>query len=294
VDSQHPASNSRQKEQHRWYERAAWRLIRKGETNQFIVGATLFFSAIAAAAILMQWGTLNETLTETRNEFKAAQRAYVNLGSKTGVVAEFDTSTVEGKPIIVLHFTNGGQSTARHLAIQAFGQRSSFSFTHRHRFLGSRGDIITQGGANESDLAAQAERTDYLWDAKQLWSRDELGKANPNRPLFLIQGEIAYCDIFGVYHCQPFGVEYLPAISKFSAWSAFPNCYIERSEQPSWNLGGETITYKEIEPCEQPDEPEYYRRVDVAASITAHGDVSASVVVIPPKPTATPTPTSTK
>ena len=256
------------------YERANYLLARRQWNISYPINAgLLIFGALAAAGVLLQSIYVAQTLSETRTEFKASQRAYVNLGSKTGAVAEFDSTTIDGKPVIVLHFTNGGQSTARHLSIQAFTAKQTFSFRHRHRFLGSYGDIMTQGGINESDLAAQAERIEYIWDAKQLWSKDELNKINPNRPLLAIVGEIAYCDIFGIYHCQPFAVEYMPAISKFTSWMAFPNCHIEpgQPQPPYVNSEGWLMEYKEIDRCEQPNEPEY-------------------VAVPPPVPTATATP----
>jgi hypothetical protein len=241
------------------YERASYLLARRQWNLSYPINAgLLIFGALAAAGVVLQSVYVSQTLTETRNEFKAAQRAYVNLGAKTGIVAEFDTSTVEGKPIIALHFTNGGQSTARHLSIQVFTSKDTkFSFAHRHRFSGSLG-IVTQGGANESDLAAQSERTEYISDARRLWSLDELKETDPTKSLFLIQGEIAYCDIFGVYHCQPFAVQFIPAINKFGPWAALLPCYVEPGHEQAWYQGGQPVIYKEIEPCEQPNEPEYY------------------------------------
>jgi hypothetical protein len=291
MDSKKSGENDAQEKEN--YERESYLLaLRQWNISYPINAGLLIFGALAAAAVLLQSIYVGQTLTETRSDFKAAQRAYVNFGSKTGVLAEFDPkATIDGKPVIILHFTNGGLSTARHLAIEA-STGNTFRFTYRHRYRGSRGDILTEGARAEEDLAAQGERADYIFDAQSLSSLD---KSNPPKQGFAIHGELAYCDIFGVYHCEPFATEYVPEIGKFVPFGGFNNCYVERGNEQSWDLGGgQRISYKEIEQCEQPDEPEYYGRVDVAASITTHGDVGASVVVIPPKPTPTPTPTPTK
>jgi len=244
------------------YERATYLLRRREWNISYPINAgLLIFSAIAAAGIILQAIYLDQTLNETRADFKAAQRAYVNLGSRNGVLAEFDPkATTNGKPIVVIHFTNGGQSTARHLSIEAFtNKRSTFSFSHRHRFRGSMGDTFTVGGGGEGDLAAQAERTEYIFDASQLWTFDELKVTDTQKAFFEIHGEIAYCDIFGVFHCEPFSLWYNASIGKFSPAGKFPNCAIESGIAPAWDLGnGRKAQYKEIEPCEQPDEPEYY------------------------------------
>ena len=259
MNGEHPAYNPRETEDNRWYKTAAWRLVRKNATYQFIIGATLFFSAIAATAVLMQWYTPAQTLSETRAEFKAAQRAYVNFGSKTGILAEFDPkATVGGKPIIILHFTNGGLSTARHLAIQVHtgADTKPFSFTHRHRFRGPLGELSQGGGAGEADLAAQAERIMYIASAQFLWSPEELKTTNSSKRLsrLRVSSRTVTSSEFTTAKLLPLNICLKSIKSAHGLFS--PAAALSPDTK---RLGGPVpVEYKEIEPCEQPNEPESF------------------------------------
>ena len=73
---------------------------------------------------------------------------------------------------------------------------------------------------------------------------------------FSVFGQFEYCDIFGTYHCQGFSTNYLPNIKQFVPSPALPCVFepIGPTERPGKG-------YKEIEPCEQPNEPEYIEAV---------------------------------
>jgi hypothetical protein len=189
---------------------------------------------------------------------KTSERAYVVFGSKDGSLAEFG-NPIDGKKSIKLHFFNGGQSVARHFGVQVHtcAGGGKFQFTQRHRTKGPFGEIMTQSPSNESDLSAQGERNVYVIDPKELWTAQQL--AEP-KGCFWITGQMEYCDIFGRYHCESFNTEWQPTIADFVP-SEFLQCTREGVDPRSLKgiFMGKAVTYKEIEPCEQPDEPEYER-----------------------------------
>jgi hypothetical protein len=178
---------------------------------------------------------------------QTTERAYVTFGSKSGELGEFIDNPMPGqKRIIVLHFYNSGRSTARHLAIHAVTDNQSRK-SSRHRFKGPRGDIVSTGTSIERDLAAGAEHLEYIISP---WSQRELANMAEGER-FSVFGQFEYCDIFGTYHCQGFSTNYLPNIKQFVS-SPAPSCTFE-STGPTERPGK---GYKEIEPCEQPNEPE--------------------------------------
>jgi hypothetical protein len=177
---------------------------------------------------------------------QTTERAYVALGSKSGEFGEFIDSPIPGdKRIIVLHFYNSGHTTARHLAIHAATDNPG-SMSSRHRFEGPHGEIVSTGASIERDLAAGAEHLEYI---PSPWSQRELADMAEGKQ-FSVFGQFEYCDIFGTYHCQGFSTNYLPNIKQFVPSPALPCVFepIAPTERPGKG-------YKEIEPCEQPNEP---------------------------------------
>ena len=191
------------------------------------------------------------TLQTTERAFVTAlqttERAYVTFGSKSGELGEFIDNPMPGeKRIIVLHFYNSGHSTARHLAIQAVTDNLG-PISSRHRFKGPQGEIVSTGASSERDLAAGAEHLEYIISP---WSQRELADMAEGKR-FSVFGQFEYCDIFGAYHCQGFSTNYLPNIKQFVPSPALRCVYgpTGPKERPGKD-------YKEIEPCEQPNEPE--------------------------------------
>jgi hypothetical protein len=208
------------------------------------------------------------TLQTTERAFVTAlqttERAYVTFGSKSGELGEFKDNPMPGeKRIIVLHFYNSGRSTARHLAIHAVTENPG-PMSSRHRFKGLQGEIVSTGASIERDLAAGAEHLEYIISP---WSQRELADMAEGKR-FSVSGQFEYCDIFGTYHCQGFSTNYLPNIKQFVSSPALPCVFepIAPTERPGKG-------YKEIEPCEQPNEPEY---------------IEAEVPVLAPTPSTTP------
>ena len=191
---------------------------------------------------------LQTTERANTTALQTTERAYVTFGSKSGELAEFIDNPMPGeRRIIVLHFYNSGGSIARHLAIHAVTD-NGVPMSSRHRFKGPRGDIVSTGISIERDLAADAEHLEYIISP---WSQRELADMAEGKR-FSVFGQFEYCDIFGTYHCQGFSTNYLPNIKQFVTGTA-QRCIF----QPTGPRERPGRGYKEIEPCEQPNEPEY-------------------------------------
>jgi len=234
----------------------AWR-----KTEVYFAGAVTIFTLVLAVVSIAQWCQM---VTANQNATKAlqiTQRAYVSLGSKSGKLAEFGNGE-KGKRIVIVHLVNSGLSTARHLVVH-FATEAPHGFTfgfHRHRFRSPGGGIMTSNSGIEIDLAGGAEHIEYLTEPTSLIGEEA---TNP-RGLFEVHGEIEYCDIFGGYHCDQFSVRYMPSpIADFTAGFRF-KCAIEKPDERAFHgvEDGKPATFTEIEPCEQPDEPEYQRETD--------------------------------
>jgi hypothetical protein len=234
------------------YPHEAWRLVRKARPSK--TGWTVLFSGIAALGVVAQWFVLDRTLNETRAEFRASRRADVVFGSRDGVLAEFDPNIrVLGKKLLILHFRNAGQSTARWLRVQVRTSSGSGprKFTHVHRYR-ARNVIHRIGMGAEIDLAGQADHLEYIDNPNQLWTDNQLSDTSGNELATNLDGEIAYCDVFGVYHCTPFNARWDAYIQKFVPFMPNGKCTIEPA--PFTAVFGQ-----EIEECEQAGESEYFR-----------------------------------
>ena len=193
---------------------------------------------------------LQTTERANATALQTTERAYVTFGSKSGELGEFIDNPKPGeRRIIVLHFYNSGGSIARHLAIHAVTD-NGVPMSSRHRFQGPRGDIVSTGMSIERDLAADAEHLEYIISP---WSQRELADMGEGKR-FSVFGQFEYCDIFGAYHCQGFSTNYLPNIKQFVPSTA-QQCVFEPTGPNETPGKG----YKEIEPCEQPNEPEYIK-----------------------------------
>jgi hypothetical protein len=180
---------------------------------------------------------------------QTTERAYVTFGSKSGQLGGFLDNPIPGqRRIIALHFYNSGHSTAHHLAIHVL-TGSTDPISSIHRFKGPQGDIVSTGVSIERDLAAGAEHSEYIISP---WSQSELTDNMAER--FSITGQFEYCDIFGTYHCQEFSTKYLPNIKQFVP-GPVQSCVFEPTKPNDRPSKG----YREIEPCEQPNEPEYIK-----------------------------------
>ena len=117
-----------------------------------------------------------------------------------------------------------------------------------------------------NQTCGQAERSYYVTDPKQLWTASQLDQPNE---CFWIYGQMEYCDILGGYHCENFGAEWSPAVGDFVP-REFLRCIREDPDPRSLHgvEMGKPVTFKEIEPCEQPNEPEYSKEPQISAAST--------------------------
>ena len=228
--------------------RDRWKVFLEALT---VVGV-LAYGAIAHR----QWHAMLAANDNSAEALQTTERAYVTFGSGDGLFADFGSVTTDNKPIIILHFLNSGRSVARHFAVNVETNidRSGSELSYRHRFK-RPGDIRTDSPANESDIAGGAEQLVYVTDPTFLKTKKELADASID---FFLFGNFAYCDIFGGYHCQGFMARYRPAPVGGFIPETFLKCV--PSEPSRANLRWYANNgYKEIEPCEQPNEPEYIK-----------------------------------
>lgn len=273
---------------HGRYDRAAWRLVRKASTHNFLIGASFVVGAFVAVVYFEQWRVMIASNELNRQNFVAAQRAFVVLGSPDGKLAEL--CDLDGKQFIKLYFFNAGETPARHLAIDVWVTRPDRLVTgqsphQRHRWVSAGGQIETTGLNVSSNLSAKAEHIQYVTKDMEGLTADFLKKheipwADAHSGMSL-DGRFEYCDIFGKYYCEKFAMHYNTDVQDFVAevggdWQCGEREQLPVPVNPSY-VGGMT----EIPPCEQPDDPDYNAEYDryfaaLMAQATARSSPSAT------------------
>ncbi len=233
-----------------------------------VLGIVSYFqydAARKAAHRAMQANLIaKQALTRSETTWRTTERAYVTIGSKTGKLAELGNPTIGDKPIIILYFFNAGQSTARHFLIHMTTSvwPEGAVFEHRHRFKGPDNQVFSfaMSRVAEVDIAGQTEHREYVSEDWLLWTKSKLASSKLPEPRFALWGDFEYCDIFGQYHCETFGLWYEPPpVGDFTTmfFKGQP-CAIEKPDSlmlkgMKWPVAKLT----EIEACEQPDEAEH-------------------------------------
>lgn len=199
-----------------------------------------------------------------QDQFKAAQRAFVIFGSPEGKLAEL--CDVNGYQFAKLFFFNAGNTPARHLAIHAFVSRpdratQEIAPYHRHRWVSATGQTDTTGLGVASDLGAKAERTDYIIKnmeglTPEFLKQHEIPWADSHRGMGM-DGELEYCDVFGQYHCESFSIYYNTDLNDFVPELGSDKGCRRGTVPPPKQTTFFDQPVSEIEPCEQPNEPDY-------------------------------------
>lgn len=245
-------------------------------------------------------------LRDNRASSEASQRAYVQLGSESGALADFGLAVEPQTPIIVLYFFNSGQSIARHFRAFAYSYSKSIKQPfppnrHRHRFKIPLGDLRGAIVVTIGEIIIKVEGDIKLTEQTQLklgeigmymaqQSRGE-GLAASDIPSRGLQKEYVVDSkwlltrnklddkeerytIFGDFeYCDIFGIYHC---EKFSAlWHPLPVGTFMRGVEPHCvieKISPEAIHLPnavEIEACEQPNEPEYAHAANISAPPTA-------------------------
>jgi len=212
----------------------------------FVVNVAItIFTMIAALGVWAQYGTLDQTLQETRADFRASERPYVSMGRKDGSVGNFIVPSSPQKGGIAFYFHNSGHLPALRFNVQPFdGTHSELHMariqdvkTGKIRLLSGEKDIL-----GDSDSVA-------IYDKSVPPEMLKLIKSGQHP--FSVKGMFEYCDDFGLYVCSYFETQYIAdPLWAFNLirlrecrYKNPPNSYLSPDEQF-------------VRPCETPEEHE--------------------------------------
>ncbi len=277
------------------WEREQYFLARRAWNITYPINAgLLIIAALTGAAITWQSIYAGRTLTETRNEFKTAERPYVSLGRKDGTIAEFAApkDLTANQPVgLKLYFQNGGRSPALSVNVGLIFSPMSIvgagaspfnkqpfqpliqGFHRLQRTTDEHGGVSSVGGG--ISISPQSEYVKLLPEqfSQEEWQRALKGEIAP-----IIFGMFEYCDEFGNYTCREFSL----------FWQGPPeNVFMETTELDCANFysfppaqPGQTY----LPPCEQPDEREQREQRERDQILQA----AAKAGTVTPTPSPTP------
>jgi hypothetical protein len=205
-----------------------------------------------------QWETMRDTL-------QTSQRAYITLGRRDGVVAEFaipkDPKDNAG---IVIYFQNGGHLPARFdwgllYPITVIPPMPDFPpIESRHRFSPlTRTRNRKTGARGEGEGGTIAGDSVYNADVVELPEERVLQLSHMNR-IFEIWGAFEYCDALGGYSCREFTIYY-----QGSPYNRFR--LVRDSECPVFMRTPPLLTDPDTEylpPCQTAAEQEEERQIE--------------------------------
>jgi hypothetical protein len=169
----------------------------------------------------LQWRAMNETNNTMQSQFRAQERAYVGIGDRQGKFADFSPEPdKDGKLQVRLYFFNAGHSPALSFS-PTFAAPSPPPTPARHN---NRYKCVDANGAKIGDeettspVRIPAESTSVFFPFSIApWRLDEIKKGI--EPKLVIAGTLEFCDIFGVYHCHEFAIEYKIAPVSDFVWA---------------------------------------------------------------------------
>jgi hypothetical protein len=195
-----------------------------------------------------QVGAMNGANSIAKQNSQADLRAYVTLGDKDGQWIK------RNKHQVTLLFHNAGRTPAKHFSARyTIGQAGAKQSSHTDIVHMERTQIVSgfgaggiiSGGGNEIDSGETLNWLDAKPDVDffKIWS---------------MTGYFEYCDIFGKWHCEPFGGHFDPkhGLQRTDFPAPFfcdPNgsSYIEQIRKEE---GPEAAKqYKALDRCEQGD-----------------------------------------
>ena len=206
------------------YQQASYLLARRQWNINYPLGVmTLFFAGAAALGVWWQYSVLNQTLSETRRDFVASQRAYVGIGDpRSGDVAEYYPATDPNKQgVLELFFFNAGASPATRMIINARTtvMPNPRTETHIERYWEYNPNSPSYGWVGPmttSRITIPPHSTSSFPLPEDLTPTnaqfDQLTKNPPTNQIggFTITGTFEYCDGFGYFRCESFATQYKP------------------------------------------------------------------------------------
>jgi len=179
----------------------------EGQANPIIALGTVVLGVVGIGSLAFTY----EALTDTREQFQAAQRAYITVGRKDGVVAEFivPQNRPEANAGLVLYFQNSGHLPAKfnwgvtYNAPTNIGSAFPLQFLHSEHVWKPMVRTInrknrTRSGNAESTIGADSTISE---DFGELTQKQVVELATSNK-FFPINAAFEYCDEIGTYSCR--------------------------------------------------------------------------------------------
>jgi hypothetical protein len=193
---------------------------------------------------------------------KVSQGAYVTIGRKDGVVAEFVVpKDPKEHAEIVVYFQNSG-----HLPVKfAWGiwpasfllkgskkQSSGIAYAHEFKGLPTRSRDIKTGSMQEQGASNTIAGDSLFAGTAATISQQDLAELPINDMGVLLQGQFEYCDELGTHSSRQFGLQY-----RSHAPSSSLSFSLDHDiEMPTLPLPQSTATTEYLFPCETVSERE--------------------------------------
>jgi hypothetical protein len=197
-------------------------------------GSITAFATVVIAAATLVYVVYTERLWETtQNALVIGQQAYVTIGRKDGVVAEFvSPKDAKDNAGIVIYFQNSGHIPAKCnwgtisdiLLIPPVQDFPPIHSPHHFTAMTRTRNTDNPESVGESGGITIAGDSLYTTDVSELPQSNVARLATMNR-VFELMGAFEYCDEFGTYSCRQFtmyyqGVPYnaFRMVSDYACW----------------------------------------------------------------------------
>lgn len=226
-----------------------------------IAGVTLASLIIYACITYGQLGAMLESNKLTQQTLRVSQGAYVTIGRKDGVIADFVVPKNPNQNAeIVIYFQNSGHLPAKFVwgtmaaFLEAGGKKQSTGINYTHPFKGmiTRTRDIKTGSIGEQGESSVIAGDSVFISTLGTISQKDLVEMPANNMGNLILGMFAYCDELGTYSVRSFGLRYRSNAPS----SSLSFDLAEDSNFPILPLPKSTATTEYLPPCETANERE--------------------------------------
>jgi hypothetical protein len=229
------------------YEAEAYQFSRHQWNWNFPVNVgVLILTIFVAAGVWAQYKALDQTLKETRDDFKASERPYVSIGRKDGQMGRFvEPKDMNKSAGIKLYFHNGGHLPALNFNVAVSNPEGTRPLVHMGRLVDRvNNETLQIAGSNiiSGDSEYIAIFDDWISEADVALAKD--GKKN-----IAVNGLLEYCDEFGAYDCRFFHGTYKAELNEFYLVLGTDCGYAYPSTNIKWP---QPLEY--LPPCGQPDQ----------------------------------------
>ncbi|MGC2494313.1 hypothetical protein [Candidatus Binatus sp.] len=223
----------------------------------FALGAVVVYTCIMY--------TSNEL---TRQNFEASERPYISLGRADGVMAEFaESKDPNGKAGLKIYIKNAGRLPALHVSpsVTALTIPPITPATHYGPAAFVRSRNKTDGSYQELGGDTVAGDSTYVFFVPDVLPETVVNKLKTinNGTLFMVRGEIPYCDSLGEAFCKQFTLYWQSDPLATFGSIGLEDCwfYAGNNARPSKNPNIENLP-----PCESPQEYEQRQKQFAAPS----------------------------